>query len=644
MIQEGQILNHTYEVRRKIGEGGGGNVYLGWHVRLQKPVAIKKLKGRFVGRINERHEADILKGLHHKYLPQVYDFLQIGEDVYTVIDYIDGNSMKEYIGHRAVFEEKQVIRWTCQLLEALEYLHTQDPPIIHGDIKPANIMIDKNGNVCLIDFNVSFGENGMPDTVGYSEGSSSPEQWYQIKLYSSGGKYQDIKIDARSDIFSLGASMYMLMTGKNPVEKLREGKALWSGREIYSESFRKIIASAIEKNPEKRYQSAHAMLQDIYSMGRRDAEVIRLRRHQTVFTAVFAALLTAGAMMGWAGFRTTITEEFENRVAAVREMAEQHKDDGKTLQSEAADILNERKYAEARNRDTASVADLYYVIGNVFFEEEDYKNAADCFKKAIENNRTNPDYTRDYAISLARNNQIVEAQSVIDHSGRDILRDDNLAAVQGEIALANQNYLEAASKLEHVIDETSNEEVLYRAYIDCADAYGKLNKTEDRISVLKTGSDDQTLSGPRRRNLLSRLSSAYIEAINARGAEQAGSMIEEAERVCQKLMEEATIPDFTDYYNYAELLSIEGRYEEAQNMLLSGQDAFGDDYRFWMELANLEIRKMQTVDESVRNYDQARKFDACAEEYYETIKREGKTDPDMQELENVMRDLKAAGW
>ena len=238
----------------------------------------------------------------------------------------------------------------------------------------------------------------------------------------------------------------------------------------------------------------------------------------------------------------------------------------------------------------------------------------------------------------------MEAQSVVDHSGRDILRDDNLAAVQGEIALANQNYLEAASKLEHVIDETSNEEVLYRAYIDCADAYGKLNKTEDRISVLKTGSDDQTLSGPRRRNLLSRLSSAYIEAINARGAEQAGSMIEEAERVCQKLMEEATIPDFTDYYNYAELLSIEGRYEEAQNMLLSGQDAFGDDYRFWMELANLEIRKMQTVDESVRNYDQARKFDACAEEYYETIKREGKTDPAMQELENVMRDLKAAGW
>lgn len=644
MIQEGQILNHTYEVRRKIGEGGGGNVYLGWHVRLQKPVAIKKLKGRFVGRINERHEADILKGLHHKYLPQVYDFLQIGEDVYTVIDYIDGNSMQEYIRHRAVFKEKQVIRWTCQLLEALEYLHTQDPPIIHGDIKPANIMIDKNGNVCLIDFNVSFGERGKLDTAGYSEGASSPEQWLLVKLYSSGGKYQDVKIDARSDIFSLGASMYMLMTGENPVGKLREGKALWSSQEIYSESFRKIISRALENNPEKRYQSAHEMLQDIYSMERRDTEVIRLRRHQTVFTTLFAALLASGIMMGWAGFRTTITEEFEDRVASVREMAEKREDDGKALRTEAADILNEKKYAAARNQDAASVADLYYVIGNIFFEEEDYKNASDCFRKAIEHNRTNPDYTRDYAISLARNKQVVEAQSVVDHSGKDILKDDNLAAVQGEIALANQNYLEAANKLEHVIDETADAEILYQAYVDCADAYRKLKRPKERISVLKTGSDDPTLSSSRRRDLLSRLGSAYIEEINDKGVEQAGSMIAEAESVYQKLMKDKTVPDFTNYYNYAELLSIEGKYEDAQNMLLSEQNAFGDHYRFWMELTNLEIRKMQTVDERVRNYDQARKFDAYAEKYYETIKKDGKTDPDMQELENVMQDLKTAGW
>ena len=89
MIAVGDVLNETYEVIGEIGQGGTGVVYLAYHRRLQKQVVIKKIREDFVGKIYERAEADLLKSLHHEYLPQVYDFVQTGHTVYTLLDYVE---------------------------------------------------------------------------------------------------------------------------------------------------------------------------------------------------------------------------------------------------------------------------------------------------------------------------------------------------------------------------------------------------------------------------------------------------------------------------------------------------------------------------------------------------------------------------
>ena len=98
MLQNGEILGGMYQVIGEIGKGGSGIIYLGYHLRLQKQIVIKKIKDINVGQINTRIEADILKKLHHRYLPQVYDFLEMQDGIYTIIDYIPGHDLSYYLG------------------------------------------------------------------------------------------------------------------------------------------------------------------------------------------------------------------------------------------------------------------------------------------------------------------------------------------------------------------------------------------------------------------------------------------------------------------------------------------------------------------------------------------------------------------
>ena len=170
-------LTNTYEIYEEIGAGGGGTVYRAVHKRLQKVVVLKKISDSVSGMMNCRTEVDILKNLRHSYLPQVLDFIESSEGIYTVMDYVSGKSLQRMLDEGHHFTEKEVLKYTKQLCEALQYLHSQNPPIIHGDIKPDNVMITPEGNVCLIDFNISgVLENKSAVTYGYTPGFSAPEQ------------------------------------------------------------------------------------------------------------------------------------------------------------------------------------------------------------------------------------------------------------------------------------------------------------------------------------------------------------------------------------------------------------------------------------------------------------------------------------
>ena len=183
-------LNDTYTIVDRIGSGGGGVVYKAYHERLQTYVVVKQIKEKVKGVLDGRAEADILKRIKHTYLPRVYDFLEIDGEIYTVMDYVPGKSLDKVLKEEGYFPPKQVLKWAFQLAEALDYLHRQEPPVIHSDIKPSNIMLTPQGDICLIDFNISLAfDSSRRTSTGTSGGYSPPEQ------YRSLGSYRNVSKD-----------------------------------------------------------------------------------------------------------------------------------------------------------------------------------------------------------------------------------------------------------------------------------------------------------------------------------------------------------------------------------------------------------------------------------------------------------------
>ncbi|MFX4261533.1 protein kinase domain-containing protein [Pelotomaculum propionicicum] len=213
------VLEGRYIIVEVLGRGGMGAVYKALDQRLNNmPVAIKEMSTGAVGKRNLqasidsfKKEATMLINLKHPALPHITDFFSLGEDrFYLVMDYIEGQTLKEIAVRRGPIPEIEVLDWLEQLGDILDYLHNQKPPVIFRDLKPSNIMLTPDGTIKLIDFGIArhFRPDSTSDTAPYgSPGYAPPEQH---------GKTQT---DARSDIYALGATLHHLLTGIDPSKK-----------------------------------------------------------------------------------------------------------------------------------------------------------------------------------------------------------------------------------------------------------------------------------------------------------------------------------------------------------------------------------------------------------------------------------------
>jgi eukaryotic-like serine/threonine-protein kinase len=255
----GELLQGRYRIEALLGKGGMGAVYRAWDDSLSISVAIKEnLDASEEARKQFHAEARILARLSHPNLPRVTDHFFIpGQGQYLVMDYVDGEDLGSMLRWLGVLPEPQVLEWISQVCDALAYLHRQPSPVIHRDVKPANIKIRSDGRAMLVDFGIAkVYDPSLSTTMGakaVSPGYSPPEQ------------YGDIKTDACSDVYALGATLYHLLTGEKPLDGLQRiaGQVTMPApRERnpgISPQVEHAILKAVDVATERRFQDVDAM-------------------------------------------------------------------------------------------------------------------------------------------------------------------------------------------------------------------------------------------------------------------------------------------------------------------------------------------------------------------------------------------------
>ena len=276
LLGENTVLSERYKVVSVLGCGAMGAVYLAEDTRLvgrrcavkeNRPPANVAVAIKAQSREQFLAEASILARLDHPNLPKVSDYFIENEQEYLVMDYIEGEDLDSRIQRaQAPLPEDIVLNWADQVLDALAYLHHQKPqPIVHRDLKPANLRVNLQNRVRLVDFGlVKLLDSDNPGTKVELRGLGTPA-YAPLEQFADSQSHTD----ARSDIYSLGATMYHLLTHLHPPDVHRRvltPELLVPPRELnpkLSEKSVEIVLKAMAVHPNERYQSAAEMRQAI---------------------------------------------------------------------------------------------------------------------------------------------------------------------------------------------------------------------------------------------------------------------------------------------------------------------------------------------------------------------------------------------
>lgn len=770
-ITKGSVILNTYEIIDIIGAGGGGVTYKARHLRLNTDVVVKRVKDEVVNKIDVQAEANILKNLKHQYLPRIYDFVQTNDGVYTVIDFIPGDNLEDAVKKHGPFDQKTVLKWANQLSEALAYLHSQNPPIIHSDIKPANIMLTNAGDICLIDFNISLalGESAE-SAVGISPGFSPPEQFgspnayvsmvlsstgigntpspignpyanqnmsqsgrpsnynYQATEVLGGGTGTEIiedgnqggyvstpvggygaspmmgnpspsrpqfnpqiyantitqtdyanqmgrGIDARSDIYSLGMTLIYVLTGTKSSLDYSQRVLISDTRVIISEGLEAIITKMVNYNPDYRYNDGVALLKAIRNIHKLDGRYKVVHRIQNVIQFVALGFFIVGIGLISYSVLSQINSSnsaYSKAVDAANrsiedgdfEDAEDYIDDAIRIDPSRPDAYRERIYllyslgmyedaieegidyinspslqselkgkAEKQfNSNAQSIGDIYYLIGESYYEMGEIKEAKSLIEQALELNKTNGLYYRDYAIILAKTGDTEGAMECLDEAEELDIASDSVYLVKGQIAYAEGKYEDAIEYLEDAISNAESVQLEKRAILMCADCYNKMGPgyADDCIEMLTDYADD--FEGTSGLMIKEYLAKAYMVK-----AESEPDYNNKALDVFNEIIDSG-YATFQTYENVAVLYGNMKRYDEALSVLHKLEADYPGNYEVYKDLAFMEIYIQNDRDQSQRNYSQ---FDV----YYQTALELCKaTDDEMEMLQRARQDLVSGGW
>ena len=225
MIEAGKVLQERYRVERQIGQDGMGAVFIATDERFGSTVAIKEtlfMDDNYRKAIER--EARLLNSLKHVALPRVTDHFLEENGQFLVMEFIAGEDLAHILeASRRPFTVDTVLKWADQLLDALDFLHNQVNPVIHRDIKPQNLKVTPSGQIILLDFGLA---KGNPTDAGHQTAAKSIFGY--SRNYASLEQIQGTGTDPRSDLYSLAATLYHLLTNHAPEDALTRAMAVLS--------------------------------------------------------------------------------------------------------------------------------------------------------------------------------------------------------------------------------------------------------------------------------------------------------------------------------------------------------------------------------------------------------------------------------
>lgn len=428
MTSIGTVIDGKYEVLNEIGRGGMSVVYLAKDTHLNKLWAVKEVLKKGKGKNGEvvvnslMAEANMMKRLDYPAFPRIVDIIDNGVTIYVVMDYIEGESLDKILNEYGAQPEEKVIEWAMQICDALSYLHRQKPPIIYRDMKPANVMLNTDGIIKIIDFGIAreYKEQNLADTTILGTKGYAPPEAYSGQT------------NPRSDIYALGMTMHHLLTGVDP----RSGEAYAPVRQWnpeLSDGIEAIINKCTQPAEEKRYQSCAELMFDL-----QHPELVTLgyRRKQKKKLGAFIAAAALSVITLVAGFTCktvastmnnntydslvnvseatdyetkidkykTAIQIYPNKMQAYLRMVDAFENEASFTKNNN-DVFLALYNANKENFDTSSAeyAELNYRIGMLYFnyytEEENVSSFSTRINKAYPffvANHENPELSKDF--------------------------------------------------------------------------------------------------------------------------------------------------------------------------------------------------------------------------------------------------------
>ncbi|MGM9987416.1 MAG: protein kinase [Bacillaceae bacterium] len=496
----GTVIDDRYEILKEIGRGGMSIVYLAMDNRLNKSLAIKDIRKRENSN-NELLlnslivEANMLKKLDHGSLPKIYDIIESEGDIYVVMDYVEGESLKEKLNREKKIAVDEVIDWASQLSDVLGYLHTRKPhPIIYRDMKPDNIMLTPDGKIKLIDFGIAreYKQENETDTTNLG-----------TKAYAAPEQMAGKQTDERTDIYSLGVTLYHLVTGKSLNEAPFEIRPIRTWDSSLPEGLEYIIQKCTQAEPGERYQSCRELsldLQNIHKLtkGYKDKLYKQLFLFLIPVMLCIASFVTA--IVGYNGIQN---EQFRDYKGLINEASRYllNKEDEKAIeQLEKAITTVDNKRAEAyinlldvyigRNETDTGLAkieayineeygniqknsDVLFKLAMTFFNvKKDYISAANYFKMVDVGDIPAAKYYQSISQTMgvmnvdykAFHKELQDFEKYNDNTADDERKIDNYNSLaniylsyKGQIPDANSQSIQLIEKAQNTLDKLENE-------------------------------------------------------------------------------------------------------------------------------------------------------------------------------------------